>query len=77
MVFIFWRQVLNVWGYYWMTNKQRKAVISKIKQHQKELTNLRRTYVQTSPLDDWNAKAQMVFANKHLDAAIYNLERNL
>ena len=60
-----------------MTQKERKSVISEIKRHQIELTDLRRTYVQTSPLDDWNAKAQMVFANKHLDAAILNLKRNL
>jgi len=60
-----------------MTKKERKCIILEIQRHQIELTNLRRAYVQTSPLDDWNAKAQMVFANKHLDAAIENLERNL
>lgn len=60
-----------------MNRQDRKYVISQIKQHQKELTALRRTFVQTSPLDDWNAKAQMVFANKHLDAAIENLERTI
>lgn len=60
-----------------MTKKKRQFVISEIKRHQRGLVDLRRTYTQTSPLDDWNAKAQMVFANKHLDAAITNLERNL
>ena len=60
-----------------MTKRERKFVISEIKQYQADLTVLRRVYVQTSPFDDWNAKAQMVFANKHLDAAIKNLSRNL
>ena len=60
-----------------MTQKERKSLITKIKRHQKDLLDLRRTYTQTSPLDDWNAKAQMVFANKHLDAAIENLRRQL
>lgn len=60
-----------------MNKKQRQKVISEIIHHQKELTALRRAYVQTAPIDDWNAKAHMVFPNKHLDIAIENLERNL
>jgi len=60
-----------------MTKKNCRYLISQIKQHQKELIKLRQKYTSTSPLNIWNSKAQMVFANKHLDAAIENLERNL
>lgn len=56
--------------------KIKKAFLERITEMQTELLLFRKE-LRTTNLDEWNAKAQMVFTHSHLEAVRQNLERSM
>jgi len=60
-----------------MVNKNRKiAFINQLTNMQKKMLLFRKE-LRTGNLDEWNAKAQMVFTSTHMDAVKENLRRSM